>query len=85
MEFIWKTGQEILDKKIHDKMAELTSAVILDSGSGFIKAGLAQNDFPTVCAPNILIQAEEQQGSDTVHRLFGKEALKRLGELSAAG
>jgi actin-related protein len=66
-------------------MAELTSAVILDSGSGFIKAGLAHNDFPTVCAPNILLQTEEQQGSDTVQRLFGKEALKRLGELSAAG
>jgi actin-related protein len=31
---------------------EITSAVILDTGSGFIKAGLAQIDFPSVNSPS---------------------------------
>ena len=66
-------------------MAEITSAVVLDSGSGFIKAGLAHHDFPTVCAPNLMLQSEETRGSDATQRLFGKEAQKKLSELAHSG
>lgn len=57
-------------------MAEITSAVVIDSGSGFIKAGLAHNDFPTVCSPNLLLESEDST------RSFGKEAIRKLRELS---
>lgn len=66
-------------------MSEITSAVVLDSGSGFIKAGLAHHDFPTICAPNLMLQSEEAGGSEVPQRLFGKEALKRLRELAESG
>ena len=35
-------------------MSELSSAIIIDNGSGMCKAGLAENDAPQACFPAVV-------------------------------
>lgn len=56
---------------------EITSAVIVDTGSGYIKAGFAHSDFPSIYSRSVL--AKMKFPSDDLEknkRLFGEEALK---------
>jgi actin-related protein len=57
-------------------MSDITGAVVIDSGSGFIKAGLAHHDFPTVCTPNVLLERTQGNEIELGQKLYGKEALK---------
>jgi actin-related protein len=61
-------------------MSDITGAIVIDSGSGFIKAGLAHNDFPTVCMPNVLLECVEGNELQKGKKWFGKEALKKMKE-----
>lgn len=58
---------------------EITSAVIMDTGSGITKAGFAQYDFPSIYSKTVL--ARPKNPSDEVEkgkRVFGNEALKEF-------
>jgi actin-related protein len=58
-------------------MSDITGALVIDSGNGFIKAGLAQNDFPTVCTPNVLLEAPEGTELEKGAKWYGQDALKK--------
>ena len=64
------------NKKYQEKMSsnQLTQALIIDSGSGFIKSGLARYDFPTVCSPNVMTNMSSPEADIPDYR-FGQEAI----------
>lgn len=61
-------------------MSDITGALVIDSGSGFIKAGLAKNDFPTVCMPNVLLERTEGTELEKGKRWFGAQAIRAYKE-----
>lgn len=61
-------------------MTDITGAIVIDSGSGYIKAGLAKNDFPTVCTPNVLLETTQGTELEKGRKWFGAEAFKKYKE-----
>jgi len=58
-------------------MAEESSkAIVIDTGSGYVKAGLASDECPTCCMPNVI--AWEEGNSKP---LVGQDALAKVGQL----
>ena len=54
---------------------EITSAIIIDTGSGFLKSGLAQTDFPSVCSPTITAALREGKDFEKNKKIFGNDVL----------
>lgn len=64
-----------IQKKILDQMAEETNkAIVIDSGSGFIKAGLASDECPCAFMPNLY--AARDAGMGEFSHIVGSEVLK---------
>lgn len=67
-------------------MAEdITSAVVIDTGSGYCKADLAGEDNPKVCFPTVIGKSKTEMGienSNAKEFYIGKEAIKKRGVLN---
>ena len=66
-------------------MSEFAPAIVIDNGSGMIKAGCAKNDMPTAVFPNIIGRPRTENmihGSDDKELYIGNEAQDKRGILS---
>lgn len=59
---------------------EISKAIVIDTGSGYCKAGMAGDDSPGCCFPTVYAQGS-REGEDLVH-LVGSQALAERGRLS---
>lgn len=58
---------------------EITSAVIIDTGSGYIKTGFAHSDFPNIYSRNVLAKLKNPQNDlEKNQRLFCEDAIKAM-------
>jgi len=65
-------------------MAEDLSAVVIDNGSGMIKAGTADNDLPTAIFPSIIGRARytKLSGLEDTMEYIGDDATQKRGVLN---
>lgn len=61
---------------------EVTSSVILDAGSGYVKAGLSDQEMPSTTFPAIVGRMKIDVGVGEKDQLVGNEALAKKGVLN---
>ena len=61
---------------------EVASAIILDSGSGYCKAGLTADDVPKAVFPAIVGRMKIDMGNGDKEKVVGREALEKKGLLN---